>query len=280
MNGELAPVDPLQARRIVRQHLECLERSGVPVLKRQPIQTPSPPARQISSVASAPVLAPAAEIKMPKRPATPPAAMLDSMAIAPLPAALPTAARIAGLDVIRQEVAGCTRCEHLAATRQNTVFGVGNPAPRLCFVGEAPGADEDAQGEPFVGRAGQLLTKIIEACTLKREDVYILNVLKCRPPGNRTPEEPEIANCRGYLDRQLELLHPEAICCLGTTAAQTVLRSTQTIGQLRKGVHDYRGTPVYCTYHPSYLLRNPAAKRDVWEDMKVILNRLGIEAPK
>ena len=190
------------------------------------------------------------------------------------------AARIEALAVVQGEVAGCRRCSHLAEARTQTVFGVGNPAPRLCFVGEAPGADEDAQGEPFVGRAGQLLTKIIEACTLKRQDVYILNVLKCRPPGNRTPEEAEISNCRGYLERQLEILRPEVICCLGTTAAQALLNSMQTIGKLRKGEHAYQGVPVYCTYHPSYLLRNPAAKRDVWDDMKVVMRRLGIELAK
>lgn len=191
--------------------------------------------------------------------------------------ALPATSRGAALETIRQEVAGCGKCSHLAETRTQTVFGVGNPAPRLCFVGEAPGADEDAQGEPFVGRAGQLLTKIIEACTLKRDDVYILNVLKCRPPGNRTPEPAEVANCRGYLDRQLEILRPEYICCLGATAGQTLLGSTQTIGMLRKRFHEYRGIPVLCTYHPSYLLRNPAAKREVWDDMKLLLRKLGIE---
>lgn len=185
--------------------------------------------------------------------------------------------REAALEIIRCEVAACTRCPQLARTRTQTVFGVGNPHTRLVFVGEAPGADEDAQGVPFVGRAGQLLTKIIEACTLKREDVYILNVLKCRPPNNRTPLPDEVANCRGYLDRQLEILQPEFICCLGTVAAQTVLDTTTTIGRLRGRFHEYRGIPVICTYHPSYLLRNPAAKRDVWEDMKTLMRRMGVE---
>jgi DNA polymerase len=190
---------------------------------------------------------------------------------------VPSEDRVAALEVIQREVAACTRCKLLAATRTQTVFGVGNPQARLCFVGEAPGADEDAQGVPFVGRAGQLLTKIIEACTLKREDVYILNVLKCRPPDNRTPEEDEVANCRGYLEQQLKIIRPEFICCLGAVAARTLLDSTQSIGRLRGKFHDYRGIPVLCTYHPSYLLRNPAAKRDVWEDMKVLLKRMGVE---
>ena len=128
-------------------------------------------------------------------------------------------------------MAACVRCSHLAAARTQTVFGVGNPRPRLCFLGEAPGADEDEQGEPFVGRAGQLLTKIIEACTLRREDVYILNVLKCRPPGNRTPLPDEVEHCREYLDRQLAVLRPEFICCLGSVAAQSLLRTATPISK-------------------------------------------------
>jgi uracil-DNA glycosylase family 4 len=180
------------------------------------------------------------------------------------------------LEVVRGEVAGCTRCAELAAARTQTVFGVGNPHARLCFMGEAPGADEDRQGEPFVGRAGQLLTKIIEACKLSRSDVYILNVLKCRPPGNRTPLPDEVANCRGYLDRQLALIKPEFICCLGAVAAQSLLETTVPISRLRGQWFDYEGIAVLCTYHPAYLLRNPAAKKEVWEDMKRLMRRMGI----
>ncbi len=181
--------------------------------------------------------------------------------------------------MIQREVAGCTRCSILAETRTQTVFGVGNITPRLVLMGEAPGADEDRQGIPFVGRAGQLLTKIIEACTLRREDVYILNTLKCRPPENRNPMPEEVANCRGYFERQLEILRPEFICCLGGIAAQSLLKSELTIGKLRKRFHDYHGMQVLCTYHPSYLLRNPAAKRDVWEDMQLLMQRMGIVLP-
>jgi DNA polymerase len=169
------------------------------------------------------------------------------------------------------------RCEALCTARTQTVFGVGNPQARLVFLGEAPGADEDAQGEPFVGRAGQLLTKIIEACQLKREDVYILNVLKCRPPNNRPPLPDEVANCRGYLDRQLAIIRPEYICCLGTTAAQTLLETDESIGRMRGKFQSYRGIPVMCTYHPSYLLRTPAAKKTVWEDMKLLMRKMGVE---
>jgi len=186
---------------------------------------------------------------------------------------------IARLDVLRVEVAACTACSHLAAARTNTVFGSGNPAARLCFLGEAPGADEDASGEPFVGRAGQLLTKIIEACTLTREQVYILNVLKCRPPDNRRPEPEEVANCRGFFERQIEAIAPEFICCLGASAAQSLLRTDETIGKLRGRWFEHGAATVICTYHPSYLLRNPAAKRDVWDDMQRLMGRMGIDLP-
>lgn len=179
------------------------------------------------------------------------------------------------LKILAQEVAGCTRCHELASTRTQTVFGVGDPQARLVFLGEAPGADEDKQGEPFVGRAGQLLNKILEACKLRREDVYILNILKCRPPGNRNPLPEESQNCRRYLHRQLELIKPEYICCLGSVAAQNLLETTETIGRLRGSVHQFRGVKVVCTYHPAYLLRNPSAKKQTWEDMKLLMRELG-----
>ena len=184
--------------------------------------------------------------------------------------------RVRALAILRQQVSDCTRCAELAATRTQTVFGAGNPAARICFLGEAPGADEDASGEPFVGRAGQLLTKIIEACTLTRDEVFILNVLKCRPPGNRTPDPAEVANCRPFFARQFEVIAPEFICCLGTTAAHALLGTTEPIGRLRRRWFTYGSAQVICTYHPSYLLRNPAAKKDVWEDMKMLMERMGI----
>jgi uracil-DNA glycosylase len=185
--------------------------------------------------------------------------------------------RRTALEVLSRTVSTCTRCPELAATRTQTVFGVGRSGVELCFVGEAPGADEDAQGEPFVGAAGQLLTKIITACGLSRQDVYICNIIKCRPPGNRTPLPNEVANCKEYLDKQLELLRPKFICALGSTAAQNLLGTTQSMGKLRGRFHDYRGIPVVCTYHPAYLLphRNPGAKKEVWEDMKMLLARMG-----
>jgi uracil-DNA glycosylase family 4 len=179
------------------------------------------------------------------------------------------------LHVLAECVSKCTRCAGLAATRTQTVFGVGNTSPELCFIGEAPGADEDAQGEPFVGAAGQLLNRIITACGMKREDVYICNILKCRPPGNRTPSPEEAANCREHLDRQLELIRPKFICALGACAAQNLLNTTLSIGKLRGRFIEYRGIPVLCTYHPAYLLRSPDKKREVWEDMKKLMERMG-----
>jgi len=188
--------------------------------------------------------------------------------------------RAAELGQLAQRVAGCTLCDELARTRTQTVFGEGSPHARLAFLGEAPGADEDRTGRPFVGRAGQLLTRIIEACGLKREDVYIFNILKCRPPGNRTPLPSEAANCRQYLDRQLAIIRPEFICCLGAVAAQNLLGSDQTIGRLRGKVLEFQGIKVVCTYHPAYLLRNPDAKRFTWNDLKMLMAEMGLEIPK
>lgn len=188
--------------------------------------------------------------------------------------------RVGALAEVRREVAACTRCKELARTRTQTVFGAGNPHARLVFVGEAPGADEDREGEPFVGAAGQLLTRIIEACTLRREDVYIGNILRCRPPGNRNPLPDEAANCREYLDRTLAIIRPEFICCLGAVAAQNLLGTTKSIGQLRGAAHDYEGIRVVCTYHPAYLLRTPSAKAKTWEDMQMLMAEMGIELPQ
>jgi DNA polymerase len=181
------------------------------------------------------------------------------------------------IDALRVKVSTCTRCPALVACRTQTVFGVGAMRPELCFVGEAPGADEDAQGEPFVGAAGQLLNRIIGACQMKREDVYICNIIKCRPPGNRTPLPDEIANCREYLEKQLELVRPRFICALGSTAAHSLLGTMLPMGKLRGRFHDYKGTPVIVTYHPAYLLphRAPHMKHEVWKDMKMLMARMG-----
>ncbi len=190
---------------------------------------------------------------------------------------MPLEQRRRELTVLTKKISTCTLCAELASTRTQTVFGVGQVGAELCFIGEAPGADEDAQGEPFVGAAGQLLNSIIAACKMKREEVYICNIIKCRPPGNRTPLPNEAANCREFLERQLELIQPKFICALGSTAARYLLNTTQGIGQLRGRFHNYQGIPVMCTYHPAYLLphRSPGKKKEVWEDMKMLLAKMG-----
>jgi len=181
------------------------------------------------------------------------------------------------LKTIRKELGNCTRCK-LHSTRTQIVFGVGNPDAALVFVGEGPGYDEDVQGEPFVGRAGQLLTRIIEAMGLKRRDVYIANIIKCRPPNNRNPEPDEISNCEPFLNQQLEAIGPRVVCALGTFAAQTLLKTDLRISQLRGKFHPYRGMKVMATFHPAYLLRNPNEKRKVWDDMQQIMKELGLSA--
>jgi DNA polymerase len=184
------------------------------------------------------------------------------------------------LALIQDEVAGCTLCGELVENRTQTVFGVGNPQARLCFFGEAPGADEDRQGEPFVGRAGKLLNDIIsKGMGLTRDEIYILNVLKCRPPGNRNPAPEEVTNCRQFFERQLETIQPEFICCLGAIAAQTLLETTTPVGKLRGQIHDYKGISVVVTYHPAYLLRNPPAKTETWKDIKILLDAMGLPIP-
>jgi uracil-DNA glycosylase family 4 len=243
-----------RAVRAMTQKLESLERAGVTHLPRR---------RRTES----------------------PASTAQGAAATPSPGAQAAASeqagdRAAALAALRREVAACTRCQELARHRTQTVFGAGDPHSRLVFLGEAPGYDEDAQGEPFVGAAGQLLNRIIQACTLRREEVYILNILKCHPPGNRNPLAGEAANCREYLDRQLAIIRPEFICCLGAVAAQNLLETTAPIGRLRGRWYDYHGIKVLCTYHPAYLLRTPAAKKQAWEDMQRLMAEMGISLPK
>jgi DNA polymerase len=177
---------------------------------------------------------------------------------------------VIALAEVRADIGDCTRCKLHGLGRSQIVFGVGNPEADLMFVGEAPGADEDIQGVPFVGRAGQLLTKIIEAIGMKREDVYIANVIKCRPPQNRNPEPDEVETCEPFLFRQIDIIKPKVIVALGKFGAQTLLRTLEPISRLRGRVFEYRGAKLIPTFHPAYLLRNPSSKRDVWEDMKLV----------
>ncbi len=180
------------------------------------------------------------------------------------------------LQDIRLDLGDCQRCR-LAKDRKNIVFGSGSPLAKLIFVGEGPGYEEDQQGEPFVGAAGQLLTKIIEAIRLSREEVYICNIVKCRPPQNRNPQPDEIKTCFQFLDRQITSIRPGFICALGSIAAQTLLNTAVPISRLRGRFHEYKGIQLLPTYHPAYLLRNPEKKRDVWEDMKMLMKEYPYE---
>ncbi len=190
------------------------------------------------------------------------------------PVVISAKAGMTELDALRRQVLPCTLCPELAKSRKSVVFGSGNPHAKLMFVGEAPGFDEDEQGLPFVGKAGQLLTKIIESIGLKREEVYIANVLKCRPPGNRNPLPGEVANCQPYLKKQIAIIQPKIICALGKFAAQTLLRTETSITKLRGNWSEYEGVKVMPTFHPAYLLRNPDDKKKCWEDMKMIREEL------
>jgi DNA polymerase len=193
-------------------------------------------------------------------------------------AAVPPEARAAALQAIRDDLGDCTRCA-LHKGRNTIVFGVGNPSARLMFVGEGPGADEDAQGLPFVGRAGQLLNNMIAAMGLKREECYIANVVKCRPPGNRTPEPEEANTCSPFLFRQIDAVRPQVLVALGATAATYLLGQRQPLAGLRGRVHAFRGMSLIVTYHPAFLLRDPRQKKEAWADLQIAMKELGLKAP-
>lgn len=234
-----------------------------------------------------PIMAAAARRKVPEASTRPVRATTraSSAPVAPAivtpnlaPSLFEASERIEGdtLPLIREFIGECTRCK-LHKARTNIVFGVGNPKAELVFVGEGPGHDEDLKGEPFVGRAGKLLTQMIEAMSLKREDVYICNVVKCRPPENRLPERDEIATCSPFLYRQIDVIRPKVVCCLGACAAQTLLQTTQGISRFRGEWFDFRGSKLIATYHPAYLLRNPPAKSEVWKDLQKVMAVLGLQ---
>ena len=183
------------------------------------------------------------------------------------------------LQLIREDIGDCTRCRLHKQGRKQIVFGVGNPTADLMFIGEAPGADEDLQGEPFVGRAGQLLNNMIKAMGLEREQVYIANIIKCRPPGNRTPERDECETCSPFLMRQIEVIKPRAIVALGAVAAKTLLAINAPMSDLRGRWYDFRGTKLAVTYHPAFLLRDPRQKKEAWKDLQMVMKELGLKAP-
>lgn len=183
------------------------------------------------------------------------------------------------LERIAKEIGACTACG-LAPTRTNTVPGEGDPQAKLLFIGEAPGAEEDKEGRPFIGRAGKLLTDMIVAMGLTRESVFIANVVKCRPPGNRNPMPDEVACCEPFLLRQIAMIKPDYICALGAVSAHALLKTKTPIGQLRGTFHDYHGTPLLATYHPAYLLRNPGEKKEAWKDLQLLMREMGLTPPR
>ena len=270
-------VNIARLHKAVRQRLQSLKRAGLTHLN-PPIATDWDPNKLPNTLA--PVETPVVATPSP-HPATVSADSMTQETTTPESPETPMPSKKQlQLDVVCQEVAQCTACDELAATRNKTVFGVGNPNAKLVFYGEAPGADEDRQGEPFVGRAGKKLNEIIEAMGIRREDIYILNTIKCRPPGNRNPSPEEQANCSGFLQRQLEIIKPNYIVCLGAIAARSFLNVTTPIGELRGEFHTQGKIKVLCTYHPAYILRNPSKKRDVWEDIKFLMKDMGLKIPK
>jgi DNA polymerase len=238
----------------LKAHLEFFSELGIDGMRREPLWRSRADAGHVDAEA--------------KPSMAPPMPSTESKQAAGLPAPIFASPEDA-LRAVRVDLGeDCSRCKLHTLGRRQIVFGVGNPRADLMFVGEAPGADEDIQGEPFVGKAGQLLTKIIEAIDLKREDVYIANVIKCRPPGNRNPEPDEVEQCEPFLFRQIDIIRPKVIVALGKFAAQCLLRTDAPITRIRGREFSYRGAVLMPTFHPAYLLRNPSSKREVWEDMK------------
>jgi DNA polymerase len=279
-------IDSANLRRQLAAHLENLRGAGIEWLPQGPplvVAASAPSAPMTVPMTAPPQISPSAT-PMPVSAAVSvqQSALPGYSELSPEAAELTMEQRRIGLAQLAEEVKTCTRCPELCSTRRQTVFADGQPGVELCFIGEAPGEDEDRQGLPFVGAAGQLLNRIIAACGMKREEVYIMNVIKCHPPRNRTPLPNEAANCRSFFDRQLDLVRPKYICALGGCAASNILSTTLSIGKLRGRFHEYRGIPVLVTYHPAFLLphRSPAKKGEVWEDMQFLMKRMGRTIPE
>lgn len=300
---DLAAID---MSRVIDQHLDQLKRFGIRFLpgraghsfefaqlsqNESESAPPAPPAKPADQSAAASAPEPQAQKSVPPAKQADPVAVVGNAVKETTASAIPpfrpkppprssSNDRIGELNVIASEVAACTKCSELVECRSQTVFGVGNPNARLVLIGEAPCEQDDKLGEPFVDESGQLLDKMLAACGLnRRDDVYILNAIKCRTPANRNPKSEEIERCWSFAQRQLEILQPEFICCLGSIAARTLLQSKDSVGRLRKKFHVYRDSKVLVTYHPAYLLRTTSAKRHAWEDMQLLMNEMGIKIP-
>ena len=267
-----------QARAKLRTWLQYYEDIGVGLFYLDRARRSVTGAESAALPVHEPTLADAPPAAQIVRKAAPPPAAVSPLTVLQAPSLFDSVERVEGdtLALIREGIGDCTRCR-LHKQRNKIVFGAGNPQAELVFVGEGPGHDEDVQGLPFVGRAGRLLTQMIEAMGLQRDDVYICNVVKCRPPENRTPEKDEIATCSPFLLRQLAVIGPKVIVCLGIVAAQTLLSTNKSIGSLRGQWFDFRGSRLLATYHPAYLLRNPDAKGEVWKDLKKVMAFLGLK---
>ena len=272
----MLPKSIVEPTRIAAVQTQSVMSQAVTATAVAPSRTSSDLTAAIRRSVGAPTTSPPPVAPSPPRPvaAQPILVSLDGPYPVPL---LPVNERTERLQARAAEVSQCMRCDVLCSSRKQTVYGEGNVAARVCFFGEAPGEEEDSTGRPFVGRSGALLTKMIEACTLSRDQVYILNTVKCRPPGNRNPMPDEIANCREYFEEQLQIIQPQYIVCLGLVAVQTLLKTTQSIGKLRSRFHKYHNSRVLATYHPSYLLRYPDVKREAWTDLKMLMADMGID---
>ena len=269
----------------VRPAAAVAERHAVPgPVVRPPVASPAVP-RVAAPVAPSPVVETnyfgTETVELPPELAAPMPKPLSFDALAPLPVQIvPAGERAKALEAVRAEIGDCTRCPLAYAGRHNIVFADGDPNAKLMFVGEGPGADEDATGLPFVGKAGQLLNNMINAMGLKREEVYIANIVKCRPPGNRTPEFVEATTCSQFLVKQIDIVRPQVIVALGATAATYLLGVRQSLGSLRGTWHSARGAKVAVTYHPAFLLRDPRQKGEAWKDLQRVMAELGLAVPK
>ena len=270
------PIDPVTKQQLVAR-VNYYREMGIYDFYRQPVDASLElqPAKLQPAELQPAELQPATELAAVTAPEAMPAKEKPSQPAEPLPIIQD---KPAALKAIRADIGDCIRCR-LHQGRTNLVFGVGNPDAELMFVGEGPGADEDAQGEPFVGRAGQLLNNMISAMGLKREDVYIANVVKCRPPGNRTPEKDECDVCSPFLLRQIEVIKPKVIVALGAVAAKNLLAVNDSMANLRGRWYDFRGSRLAVTYHPAYLLRDPRQKKETWKDLQMVMKYLGLVAP-
>jgi DNA polymerase len=257
-NSDMPSLDP-ETRRAISDRIRYYNDLGIYDFYRQPVEV----------LSSVPKIESEAAVTMP----TPLASRAFSQATV-------SSDPIIALRQIREDIGDCTRCRLHKQGRKQIVFGVGNPCADLMFIGEAPGADEDEKGEPFVGRAGQLLTNMIKAMGLSREEVYIANIIKCRPPGNRTPERDECETCSPFLMRQIETVAPKAIVALGAVAAKTLLAINAPMSELRGRWYDFRGTKLAVTYHPAFLLRDPRQKKEAWKDLQMVMKELGLKAPE